>query len=164
MINIEKKSVLFVCLGNICRSPTAHGVFQRLLEESEIADSVAVDSAGTAAWHIGKSPDSRSVAMAKTKGYELSHLRARQVSEADFYDFDYILAMDDSNFSDLLSIQPSSSGADLRMFLSFAPNQPLTEVPDPYYNGDESFREVVALVESACHGLLDHLRSELAEG
>lgn len=157
---IKQQSVLFVCLGNICRSPTAHGVFEKLLSESELSDSVTVDSAGTAAWHIGKAPDRRSIAMAKTKGYELAHLRARQVTEIDFYEFDYILAMDDSNYSDLAAIQPVDGKADLRMFLSFAANQPITEVPDPYYNGEESFREVVSLVETACHGLLDHLRTE----
>lgn len=151
-------SVLFVCLGNICRSPTAHGVFEKCLAESEIADKVSIDSAGTAAFHIGKAPDTRSIAMAKVRGYDLSHLRARQVSAQDFDDFDLILAMDDSNIDDLLAICPANSKAEVRLFLSFAADTDITEVPDPYYGGSESFEHVVDLVESASKGLLTHLR------
>lgn len=156
MISATEPAVLFVCLGNICRSPTAQGVFEKRLAESALAGRVRVDSAGTAAYHIGKAPDKRSISMARSRGYELSHLRARQVNEDDFHQFDLILAMDLSNYEDLQLIQPAGSRAELRMFLSFADSDQ-QEVPDPYYGGSESFAEVVGLVESAADGLIVHL-------
>ncbi len=150
-------SVLFVCLGNICRSPTAHGVFEKMLSDSLLAGQVYVDSAGTAAYHIGKAPDKRATSTAKKHGYELSHLRARQVTVSDFNNFDLILAMDESNLNDLLAIQPSSSKADVRLFMSFAQEAPCNEVPDPYYGGAAGFEQVVDLVESASQGVLEYL-------
>lgn len=154
-------SVLFVCLGNICRSPTAQAVFEKHLAESELAGKVFTDSAGTAAYHIGKAPDMRSIEMAKSRGYDLSKLRARQVSQQDFERFDLILAMDESNVDDLLAVRPTTSRAEVRLFLSFATDSPVLEVPDPYYGGSESFEHVVDLVESAAQGLLRYLRSHV---
>lgn len=159
MNNNRKIEVLFVCLGNICRSPTAYGVFEKHLAESDLAEKVSIDSAGTAAYHIGKAPDKRAIAMAKGRGYDLSRQRARQVSEQDFDRFDLILAMDDSNIDDLLAIRPANSRAEVRLFLSFDATSPITEVPDPYYGGNESFEHVVDLVESASKGLLKHLHT-----
>ncbi|KAA0875792.1 low molecular weight protein-tyrosine-phosphatase [Nitrincola tapanii] len=151
-------SVLFVCLGNICRSPTAQGVFETLLAKSPLAHQVRVDSAGTAAWHQGKAPDPRSRAVALSRGYDLEHLRARQVREEDFSQFDFILAMDGDNLRDLQQMAPESFQGELRLFLDYAyPNQ-RRHVPDPYYtDGDSGFHEVVDLIEAASQGLLTHL-------
>ncbi|MGB0468500.1 MAG: low molecular weight protein-tyrosine-phosphatase [Pontibacterium sp.] len=160
MKKIEKKRVLFVCLGNICRSPTAHGVFQDLLNITGLGAQVVVDSAGTAAFHIGKAPDSRSVAAAKQRGYDLSGLRARQVSAADFNRFDYILAMDSSNLANLEALCPDDYRGHLGLFLDFTALEG-HEVPDPYYGGQNGFDHVLDLVESASEGLLCRLRKEI---
>lgn len=154
-----KIKVLMVCLGNICRSPTAQGVFQAELLKQNLSHLVGVDSAGTAAWHVGKAPDARSQAHAKRRGYDLSALSARQVQTQDFHEFDYILAMDQHNFDELQAIQPSGSRATLDLFLRFAPDAEKREVPDPYYGGDAGFEEVLDLVERASLGLINHLRS-----
>lgn len=152
-------SVLFVCLGNICRSPTAHGVFEQLLAEQGLDHLINVDSAGTGDWHIGHPPDSRMQAAARQRGYALEHLRARQVSAEDFQLFDYVLAMDASNHRDLAAMQPLDSRAELKLLLDYASDSDLTEVPDPYYGGEAGFFEVIDLVEDAARGLLDHIRS-----
>ena len=148
--------ILFVCLGNICCSPTAQGVFEAIAEREGFASRVFVDSAGTADWHCGKAPDSRSQAHARKRGYELSHLRARQVSVRDFDDFDWILAMDKTNLRDLQAMCPMAQQHKLRLFLAFA-DHPVMEVPDPYYGGGEGFETVLDLVERASVGLLQHL-------
>ena len=153
-------SVLFVCLGNICRSPSADGVFRAKVEAAGLSDDILVDSAGTAAWHIGKSPDSRSAEHALRRGYDLSMLRARQVTEEDFDQFDYVLAMDAQNLSDLKQLRRSSSKAELGLFLEYGAHAE-KEVPDPYYGGAQGFEHVLDLVESACDGLLAKLRSQL---
>ncbi len=150
-------SVLFVCLGNICRSPTAHGVFEQWLAERGLAEQVAVDSAGTGDWHIGRPPDSRMQSAATSRGYDLSQLRARQVTVEDFHQFDYVLAMDLNNLADLKAMQPEGSRAQLQLFLDFARNTSLREVPDPYYGGEAGFYEVIDLVEDASQGLLAEL-------
>lgn len=149
--------VLFVCLGNICRSPTAHGVFEVMVREAGLDDRIEVDSSGTGDWHVGKAPDARSVAEAKSRGYDLSHLRARQVEVADFHEFDLIIAMDHSNLADLKAMQPADGRAEVRLFLEFATDADVDEVPDPYYGGTEGFARVFQLVESASHGLLVHI-------
>ncbi len=149
--------VLFVCLGNICRSPTAHGVFEALVKSGGLEQCIEVDSAATSDWHIGKAPDPRSVAMAKERGVDLSTQRARQVSADDFHHFDYILAMDGQNLRDLQRIQPAGSRAQLSLFLAFDQQGDEQEVPDPYYGGKEGFAKVVDLVERASHGLLQHI-------
>lgn len=149
--------VLFVCLGNICRSPTAHGLFQHKVEQAGLTDRVHIESAGTGAWHVGKTPDARAQAKAAERGYDLSYIRARQVEAADFERFDYILAMDKSNLSDLQSMAPREYPAQLRLFLEFANNAHHVEVPDPYYGGDAGFELVLDLVEQACDGLLSNI-------
>ena len=153
--------VLFVCLGNICRSPTAHGVFQHCVDQAGLSDLIQVDSAGTAAYHVGNSPDPRSMAAARQRGYDLSPLRARQAVEEDFEQFDYILAMDQSNLGNLQRLQPGHYAGHLGLFLEFAKQFDEVEVPDPYYGGDEGFGHVLDLVEAASEGLLAQIRREL---
>ncbi|MDO6595071.1 low molecular weight protein-tyrosine-phosphatase [Neptuniibacter sp. 1_MG-2023] len=154
------KKVLFVCLGNICRSPTADGVFKQLVSTQRLHNKIYVDSAGTAAYHIGNPPDSRSIAAAKQRGYDLSSLRARQVISADFDEFDYVLAMDNENLSNLKSICPEGAKAYVGLFLDFT-GLPVDEVPDPYYGGEGGFEYVLDLIESASAGLLQHIQKEL---
>jgi len=151
--------VLFVCLGNICRSPTADGIFRELLVREKLDQKVLVDSAGTGDWHIGKAPDSRTVAAAHQRGYDLSILRARQVSARDFAEFDYVLAMDKSNLADLQRMKPSTYTGNLGLFLEFGSRGDYCEVPDPYYGGKDDFDLVLDLVEDAARGLLNHIRS-----
>jgi len=151
-------SVLFVCLGNICRSPTAHGVFARQLADAGLADSVRVDSAGTGAWHVGQAPDARAIAAAAGRGYDLAGLRARQVRPADFDEFDHILVMDKKNLSHLQALQPAGYSGYLGLFLEFHPHPPTLEVPDPYYGGRDGFDQVLDLVEEAGRGLLQALQ------
>lgn len=149
--------VLFVCLGNICRSPTAHGVFEALVNERRLADRIVVDSCGTGDWHVGHAPDRRAATEAAGRGYDLSHLRARQVRPADFDQFDYILAMDRQNLADLEVMRPSHFTGHLGLFLPFATGIPHAEVPDPYYGGDEGFSAVLDMVEAASEGLLQEI-------
>ncbi len=150
--------VLFVCLGNICRSPTADGIFRRLVADAGLQEHILVDSAGTGDWHIGKAPDSRAVAAAKKRGYDLSQLRARQVSSTDFGEFDYVLAMDKSNLMDLQRLKPSTYRGHLGLFLGFGERGDYREVPDPYYGEGDAFELVLDLVEDAAQGLLQHIR------
>ena len=156
--------VLFVCLGNICRSPTAQGVFTALINREGLSNVVSVDSAGTGAWHIGDQPDRRAQAAAKTRGYDLSTQRARQIKETDFWDFDYVIAMDSQNHSDLSMMAPTSVQDRIRMFLSFAADKGIRDVPDPYYGGPDGFDHVLDLVEAASLGLLQDIRKRLRIG
>lgn len=146
--------VLFVCLGNICRSPTAEGVFRELVQQKGLNNRIVTDSAGTGSWHVGKEPDKRAQAAARTRGYDLSDLRARQAVVADFREFDYVLAMDRNNYVDLERLCPPGYEDRLHMFLSFDPNCPEEEVPDPYFGGAAGFDYVLDLVEEAANGLL----------
>ena len=146
--------VLFVCLGNICRSPTAHGVFESMVQARGLGDRISVDSCGTGDWHIGHAPDKRAAAEAAQRGYDLSHLRARQVQASDFQQFDYILAMDSQNLADLQAMSPADFSGFLGLFLPFAPDNPTDEVPDPYYGGAAGFTQVLDMVEAASEGLL----------
>lgn len=148
--------VLFVCLGNICRSPTAHGVFARMVADKKLTPPVAVDSCGTGAWHIGHAPDKRAVAEAAARGYDLSELRARQIRPQDFQEFDYILAMDRQNLAELNVLCPADYNGHLGLFLEFA-GGPETEVPDPYYGGNAGFTRVLDMVEAASRGLLGEI-------
>ena len=148
--------VLLVCLGNICRSPTAEGVVRALAAREYPALDLRVDSAGTANYHVGEPPDRRTVAAARRRGYELSSLRARQVTAADFGNFDYLLAMDRANLAELGRIARSSA-AHLGLFLEFAPDCGSDEVPDPYYGGQEGFERVLDLCEAGARGLLAEL-------
>lgn len=152
--------VLFVCLGNICRSPTAHGVFQKQVDDASLSELITVDSAGTAAWHEGKAPDPRSTSAAKRRGYDLSVLRARQATTDDFYQFDYVLAMDNSNLDNLMDIAPHDGKTRPVLFLpNYSQQFSEIEVPDPYYGGDEGFEHVLDLIEDAATGLLKEIRS-----
>jgi len=146
--------VLFVCLGNICRSPTAEGVFRKLVNDSRLSDQIQIDSAGTASWHHGKSPDTRTIAAAKSRNIDLSVLRARAVQARDFHDFDYILAMDESNLEYLQELKPSGYSGHLGLFLEFGKQTDYREVPDPYHGGSQGFELVLDLVEDAAAGLL----------
>lgn len=146
--------VLFVCLGNICRSPTAHGVFEHMVIQRGLQSRIEVDSCGTGDWHIGHAPDPRASAEALSRGYDLSHLRARQVIKEDFEHFDYILAMDMQNLADLQAMRPQSYAGCLDLFMAFAENTDITQVPDPYYGGDQGFAQVLDLIETASIGLL----------
>lgn len=155
--------VLFVCLGNICRSPTAEGMFRRHLDEAGLAGRVEVDSCGIGPWHAGKAPDARAQAAAAARGLDLSGLRARQLDDDDFGCFDYLLAMDHDNLAALEARRPAGSDAHVGLFLSFA-GLPDRAVPDPYYGGDDGFEEVLDLVEVASRGLVEHVRRRLEEG
>lgn len=152
--------VLFVCLGNICRSPTTEGVMRHRLQQAGLAAQVAVDSAGTAAWHIGKAPDPRTCAAAAQRGYRLHELRARQVQAEDFARFDLILAMDHDNLRELQRLRPDSAGAELDLLLRRG-GLAEHEVPDPYYGGSDGFERVLDLVESACERLIEQIRERL---
>ena len=163
--------VLFVCMGNICRSPTAQGVFEQVLAEMGLADQVAVDSAGTHAYHVGEPPDPRAVEAARRRGVSMDSQRARRVTEADFLEYDYILAMDESNRADLLEQCLPGHEHKIRLFMEFSELE-AREVPDPYYGGRQGFERVLDLVEDAARGLARHLveihglrpRSEAAGG
>jgi len=160
MMNNQKISVLFVCMGNICRSPTAHGVFRKLLMEEGLSGLIGVDSAGTHAYHVGNSPDRRAQATALSRGLDLSDLRARQACSDDFHAFDYVIAMDEENFASLQAICPAAMEQRLYMFLDFAPDLSEREVPDPYYGGDQGFERVFDMVEAASLGLLQDIRQK----
>lgn len=157
-------SVLFVCLGNICRSPTAEGVFRKLIHESGLQDNVKIDSAGTGGWHVDKAPDPRAIAAAHNRGIDITDLRARQVTRSDFGEFDYILAMDSNNLSDLqrLSSDLDKKGQ-LRLFLDYAASIPEKEVPDPYYTEAQGFEEVLDLVEAGSRGLIRAIQQQLVD-
>ncbi|NWL77897.1 protein-tyrosine-phosphatase [Pseudomonas taiwanensis] len=152
--------VLFVCLGNICRSPTAEGVLRHKLREAGLAERVQVDSAGTGDWHVGKAPDARTRVAAQRRGYDLSQQRARQVARGDFADFDLILAMDENNLANLRRLRPGDSASELDLFLRRYQLE-LDEVPDPYYGGAEGFEQVLDLVERACEALIVEIKGRL---
>jgi protein-tyrosine phosphatase len=153
----RRTRVLFVCLGNICRSPTAQGVLQGMVATRGLADRIAVDSCGTAHWHAGEPPDPRAVQSAAVRGYDLSPLRGRQVNAQDFYDFDYILAMDRDNLHNLEAVRPEDFKGHLGLFLEFMDESFSDEVPDPYYGGQDGFGEVLDLIEAASKGLINTL-------
>jgi protein-tyrosine phosphatase len=152
--------VLFVCMGNICRSPTAQGVFERLVEEHSLADVIEIDSAGTHAYHIGEQPDGRASAAALKRGIDLSAQQARRVSPDDFDSFDYVLAMDRDNYDILAAGCPSGMASRLRLLLDFAPDLEIREVPDPYYGGVSGFERVLDMIEQASEGLLAEIRQQ----
>jgi len=160
----KKVRVLFVCMGNICRSPTAHGVFEHLIKEEGLDDLIEVDSAGTHAYHIGNQPDRRSQKTASQRGVDLSYIRAREVQSEDFDYYDYILAMDNDNFYNLSKLCPENNNHKLHLFLSFAPHlKPQEEVPDPYYGGAKGFENVYDMVDQASEGLLQDIKAMLIE-
>ncbi len=158
-----KISVLFVCMGNICRSPTAEGAFRHLVQQHELDQHIKTDSAGTHAYHIGEKPDRRAQQTALSRGLDISDLRARKVKAADFKNFHYVIAMDQANYQDLAELVPEGHEDRLRLFLDFAPNLKESEVPDPYYGGPKGFEYVFDLVEEASRGLLDEIREKHLE-
>ncbi|MEN6587502.1 MAG: low molecular weight protein-tyrosine-phosphatase [Sulfuricella sp.] len=159
---MEKINILFVCMGNICRSPTAEGVFRRLVQNAGLEHRILIDSAGTHAYHIGSAPDARASAAAEKRGYDLSALRGRQVSDQDFHEFDYILAMDRDNLANLKRICPPEQVRKVSLFLEFSAKYHEREVPDPYYGGSQGFEHVLDMVEDAARGLLQQVEREHA--
>ncbi len=153
--------VLFVCMGNICRSPMAEGVFQKLLEQSGLADQVLIDSAGTHAYHVGKSPDPRAIRTASERGIDLGRLRARQVERGDFEEFDLVLVMDEHNYDTLVFTCAKQHQHKLDYLLDYAPHLGTRNLPDPYYGGEIGFDRVMDMIEDACEGLLRHLQTQL---
>jgi protein-tyrosine phosphatase len=152
-----KCSVLLVCLGNICRSPTAEGVLRAIATRDFPGVALDIDSAGTADYHIGEPPDRRAVAAARRRGYDIAGLRARLVQPEDFERFEFVLAMDRANLSELQSRRPPNARSKVALFLEFAPDSGVAEVPDPYYGGIEDFEQVLDLCETAARGLLTGL-------
>jgi protein-tyrosine phosphatase len=150
----EKVRVLFVCMGNICRSPTAHGVFRSLVQQRDLEAAIDIDSAGTHAYHVGEPPDRRAQSTALQRGIDLSDLRARPVSSKDFTAFDYILAMDQDNYAILVELSPEEARHKIHLFMNFAPQLKRREVPDPYYGGIKGFENVFDMIDYAAKGLL----------
>lgn len=159
MSDINHVGVLFVCMGNICRSPTAHGVFEALVRSENLADVIRVDSAGTHSYHVGSAPDPRSQATASSRGVDLSGLRARRFVSADFHGFDYLLAMDNGNLADMNALRPADARTRAELMLRYSERFGQREIPDPYY-GNDGFELVYDMVEDAARGLLRHIREK----
>lgn len=157
---MKNYAILFVCMGNICRSPTADGVFRAKLKPLGLHNHVQVDSAGTHNYHPGSPPDARSQKHAARRGYDLSHLRARQIHNADFEHFDLILAMDWDNLALVQDLCPPEHQGKVRRLTEFCLQHDSPVVPDPYYGGDAGFEQVLDLVEDACDGLLVHVQKQ----
>ena len=153
-------SVCFVCMGNICRSPTAEGVFRDLVQRRGWSGRVIVDSRGTHGYHVDRPPDSRAVAAARRRGVDIATLRARQIATEDFSRFDFLLAMDKANLAALQARAPRGAGSRVQLFLEFAPHLGVSEVPDPYYGAENGFETVLNLIEHAAAGLMDYLERE----
>jgi len=156
--------ILFVCLGNICRSPTAEAVFRTIAAREAPELALTIDSAGTGGYHIGAAPDERSQEAARRRHYDMSQLRARRVESLDFERFDLILAMDRSNWSHLRQLAPRAARERVRLFLEFAPGAGTDEVPDPYYGGPNGFEHVLDLIEAASLGLIEHIKERYSSG
>ncbi|SPB17081.1 phosphotyrosine protein phosphatase [Caballeronia novacaledonica] len=154
-------AICFVCLGNICRSPSAEAVMRHLVERAKLADRIVIDSAGTGDWHIGEPPDERAQKAAKKRGYDLSKLRGRQIAAADFARFDLFIVMDDANATALTTVCPPGHRDKIRLLMEFAANDDSRVVVDPYFGGDEGFEKVLDQCEDACEGLLKALRAQL---
>ena len=155
---MEKIKVLFVCMGNICRSPTAEGVFTKLVTDKNLTSMFTIDSAGTHAYHVGNPPDYRAQQAAKRRGIEIENLRARKVHSSDFEYFDYVLVMDDDNYGIVMDSCPKEHRDKVKYFLDFAPHLGVREVPDPYYGEKLGFERVLDMVEDASHGFLAALQ------
>ncbi len=160
MITNEPIKVLFVCMGNICRSPSAEGVFRQLVENQSLDAIIETDSAGTHAYHVGETPDQRAQATAMSRDIDLSALRARKFLADDFNDFDYVIAMDKSNYRHMQAQDPGDGKAQLSLFLDFAEQSEEEEVPDPYYGGNKGFELVFNMIQEASEGLLEHIRKQ----
>jgi len=156
---MKKVKVLFVCMGNICRSPTAEGVFRHLVKQEQLENFIETDSAGTHAYHVGEPPDRRAQLTATNRGIDISDLKARRVHEKDYEEFDYILAMDRDNLEILMAQTPKHLAERISLFLDFAEDHPESEVPDPYYGGPKGFERVFDMVNEAALGLLRDIQS-----
>jgi protein-tyrosine phosphatase len=154
-------AVCFVCLGNICRSPSAEIVLRDLVERAKLADRIVIDSVGTGCWHIGAPPDERAQRAAKKRGYDLSALRSRQIAADDFARFDLLIVMDDANAAALTAICPPEHRDKIRLLMEFATRDDSRVVVDPYFGGEEGFEKVLDQCEDACEGLLTALRAQL---
>ncbi len=158
MTTPKSNAILFVCMGNICRSPTAEGVFRGKAQEAGLLDQLLIDSAGTHAYHVGEPPDLRSQEFARKRGYDLSPQRARQVNANDFEKFDLIIAMDKDNLRNLQKLCPTQYQHKLKLMMSYATHSPSDVVPDPYYGGGRGFDTVLDYIEDASDGLLVAIR------
>ena len=147
--------VLFVCLGNICRSPTAQAIFEKRIVEHGLEGIFKIDSCGTGSWHIGKMPDSRAIEAAEKRGYSLNHIRARKMQIQDFDDFDYFIAMDRENLKEIERLCPEKFRGNVVLFSSFIKNSKLVDVPDPYYGGERGFDEVIDMIELGASGFFE---------
>ena len=152
--------VVFVCMGNICRSPSAQGVFEKHLKNKGLSTLIKVDSAGTHSYHVGAKPDSRSIQAAFNRGIDISQQRSRKITVKDFEDFDYIIVMDNENHMNLKMSFPKKLHGKIHKMMSFSPSSKYSEVPDPYYGGKEGFELVLDLLENASIGLLDYIYSQ----
>jgi protein-tyrosine phosphatase len=157
---MAKHRLLFVCLGNICRSPMAEGVFRRVAEDEGVLHLFEIDSAGMGRWHIGQAPDQRAQVAARARGIDISNQSARQVRRSDFADFDLLLAMDGSNLADLSDLAPKDARHKVRRFLDYAPHIGTRDVPDPFFGGRDGFDHALDLIEEASRGLLADLLGE----
>jgi protein-tyrosine phosphatase len=155
--------VLFVCLGNICRSPTAEGIFRTRVQAAQLEQQIYIDSAGTGDWHVGKSPDSRAQKYGLEAGYDIGDLRARQVSAKDFGEFDYIVAMDRQNLSDLEAMQPTDFSGSLSLLLDFDTSAGSDDVPDPYSLDASGFKRAISLIEGGCDALLLDIQQQFLQ-
>jgi protein-tyrosine phosphatase len=160
---MARHRLLFVCLGNICRSPMAEGVFRRIAEEEGVLDLFDIDSAGLGHWHIGQAPDIRAQKAARGRGIDISGQSARQVKHGDFARFDLVLAMDEGNFQELVQLAPADARHKVRRFLDFAPKARTKDVPDPFFGGPEGFDHALDLIEQAARGLLASLTAAEAQ-
>ena len=159
MVLRKPVKVLFVCMGNICRSPTAHGVFQSRVDAEGLGESILVDSAGTHSYHIGSPPDLRSQAVAKARGIDLGDLSARRFRAEDFIEFDYLVGMDRSNLADMLAIKPKTATAEVDLLLAYSNKFEQQEIPDPYF-GNDGFDLVFDMIDDAARGLLREIRAQ----
>jgi protein-tyrosine phosphatase len=159
---MAKHRLLFVCLGNICRSPMAEGVFRRVAEQEGVAHLFEIDSAGLGDWHVGQAPDTRAQNAARRRGIDISGQSARHVTRADYTRFDLLLAMDGSNFAELIQLAPKDARNKIRRFLDFAPHTGTQDVPDPFFGGREGFDHALDLIEHAARGLLADLLDDKA--
>jgi protein-tyrosine phosphatase len=158
---MKEIAILFVCMGNICRSPTAEGVFRKFVAREGLTDIIRIDSAGTHGYHVGNPPDPRAIGAALARGVNLGKLRARRFDIGDFYAFQRILVMDEHNYACVQDLRPPDAEASVGYFLDYAPHLKIREVPDPYYGGPQGFERVLDMIEDAAEGLLADLRRTL---
>lgn len=153
--------VLFVCLGNICRSPTAEAVFRSVVQRAGLETAIEIDSCGTAGYHVGEAPDPRSIDAASKRGYAMNALRGRQLCESDYHTYDYILPMDQANLDEVIRRNPGVDGSTIALLLSYSEQTAYVEVPDPYYGAGDGFSLVLDLIEDAAAGLLTDIKAKL---